>query len=454
MTRKKLVATVVAFALSAVSSSAVAEMLTLENAVSIAFANNRSLAAAGLEAQGAGYGQAKSVSGYLPRVYFNSSVTRMDPDTFDRMEMADERQKQFFESMGIDTSKMKPSVYETTYKSSVQVRQPLFNGGKEIVGIQSATAQKRQKRYAEEDVHAATANDVKKAFFEAQKAAALERTQQEAVTLAQETLKLTKARFEVGQVSRAEVLRWESQAAAAEGGLIQARNGVRLARLNLNGVMGVELDRVWEYPEIAMDLDAAALAKGQEIAASPPATTQDIASHPSMKNVDATLDLSKSARNYEVTNVLPNLNFLFNYAWEDNDTLDLDGEDGWTATIALELPLFQSLGGAFGIAQAHKNLLATQKRQDDARRAFIQRMSAAQLNMLSAVQRVEAARKNLSFAEETYKIVQSRLELGAASNIDLLDAQANYISAKSGLVEAVADFRIAESEWDYMTAPQ
>ncbi|MCC6160143.1 MAG: TolC family protein [Deltaproteobacteria bacterium] len=454
MTRKKLFGIVVLAALFALSSPVAAEMLTLESAVSIALENNRSLAAAGLEAQGAGYGQAKSISGYLPKVYFNSSVTRMDPDTFDRMEQSDERQRQFFESMGIDTSQMEPSVFETTYQSSVQVRQPIFNGGKEIVGIQSATVQKRQKRFAEEDVHASTANDVKKAFFEAQKAAALERTQQEAVALAQETLKLTKARFEVGQVSRAEVLRWESQAASAEGGLIQAKNGVRLARLNLNGVMGVELDRAWEYPEIVMELDAASLAKGQEIGAMPPAKSEDIAAHPSMKNVDASLDLSKTARNYEVTNVLPNLNFIYNYAWEDNDTLELDGDDGWTATVALELPLFQSLGGAFGIAQAHRNLLAAQKRQDDARRGFIQRMNAAQLNMASAIQRVEAARKNLSFAEETYKIVQSRLELGAASNIDLLDAQANYISAKSGLVDAVADFRIAESEWDYLTAPQ
>lgn len=450
MSRTRMVIGVVVFAL-AFASFAGAEPLTLDEAVKTALDNNPSLSAASYQYDGAGWGQAKSVSGYLPKVYFESSVTRLDQDTFDKAKEGEERQIQLMEALGADTSEFESQVFEDTYSSSVRVQQPIFNGGKELVGIHSATMEKHRTRAALDDAKAGTVNAVKQGFFGVLKAAALVRTAEEALALSQETLKLTQARYEVGQLSRAEVLRWESQVAQAEGSLIQARNASRLARLNLNALMGVELDKAWDYPELPLDLDEGSVNKGEEIGTEAFPDVADVRAHPSMEEVDAQVGLSKSQNYLSITDVLPKANFIYSYNWEDNDTLELDGEDGWTATVALEIPLFQSLGGAFGIAQTHKNLLAAKRGKEDAQRGFLRRKHSAQLNMLAAVQRVKSAKKELAFADENYKITQSRQQVGAASNLDMLDAQFAYIQSKSRLVEAVADFRIAEAEWEYVT---
>ncbi|MCZ7585829.1 MAG: TolC family protein [Deltaproteobacteria bacterium] len=176
----------------------------------------------------------------------------------------------------------------------------------------------------------------------------------------------------------------------------------------------------------------------------------DVSAHPGIRQADSTVKLSESNRLLAVSDVLPRFNFLFDYQWEANDTLELDGDEQWTATLALEIPIFQGLTGAFGIAQSQKQFLAAKLRRDDFRRAFLQRAYSAQLNMRSATQRVVAAQKELAFAKENLDVVDARRQIGAASNLDLLDAQFSYIRAKSRAVTATADLQIARAEWEYV----
>jgi outer membrane protein len=438
----------IAFAVFALVLGAVqgvgSETLTIDDAVALSLKNNRSMNAQKYTESAAKWGQAGSVSSYLPKVYFNSSVTRIDPDTYDKIEKAYEEQKQVIPDL-------EPSAWEDTYSSSIQVVQPIFNGGAEIANIHAATMEKRRQGHHSRDLEATTVNEVKQAYYQAQKSFALENTSQEALTLAQETLKLTQARFEVGQVSKAEILRWESQVAQVEGDLIETSNTLRLARLNLNMVMGIELNRQWEFPQ--MDLNAEpGFEKPMKILTEFP-NFSEFSAHPGVKEMDAVVGLTRSERMGSASAVLPKLNFVFNYGWESNDTMGLDGDESWTATLNLEVPIFQSLGGAFGIMSSHRKVQAARISRDEYQRAFLTRAYSAQLNKRSSAQRVKAARSELAFADENMKVVKERELLGAATNLDLLDAQFTYIQAKTRLVSALADLRIATAEYDYISTP-
>ncbi|MBZ0271500.1 TolC family protein [bacterium] len=440
-----------AIAAFAAAAPAYAAVLTLDEAVAIALAENRTVRAAESEADAAKWGQARAISQYGPKVYFNTSARRIDPDTFDTLEQQDEANRDFIEAFGGDPDEYEPIAFETTYTSSVQVQQPLFNGGKEIAGIQAGTREKRRRAALADDARAQIESRVRQAYFETQKAEQLVRTAEEASALAGETLKLTQARFEVGQLSRAEVLRWESQAAQAEGDLVQARNAERLARVDLNYAMGVELDRAWELPELAID---ASIEEEVFATLAPLPDMSVIAAHPALRASDESVNLAKSDRFLAVTDVLPSLNFVFDYGWTPNDTPALDEEEQWTAMLTLQIPLFQSGAGAFGIAQSQKNVLAARLRSEELRRGFLQRAASAALTRQAATERVRAARKEVAFAEENLKVVETRQTIGAATNLDLLDAQFTYIQAKTRLVSAVADYRIAGAEWGYLTATE
>ncbi len=440
-----IIATILVFA---AVSSANAEVLTLEKAVSLAMENNRSLNAQKYNESAAKWGQAESVSAYLPKVYFKSSATRIDPDTLEEIEDAYDETKKLYNSFGMDTSELEPSGWKDTYSSYVQVVQPIFNGGAEIAGIHAATMEKRRQVHHTQDMTAATVNEVKQAYYQAQRAFSLEDTSREALELAKETLKLTKARYEVGQVSKAEVLRWESQVAQVEGDLIEASNTMRLARLSMNMVIGAELTQTWDFPPTNLDAEPG-MGKPLKTLTEFPDFSQ-YSAHPSIKEMDDTVGLSKSERLGSISNVLPSLNFVFNYNWESNDTLELDGDESWTATLSLEIPIFQSLGGAFGIMGSQRKVQASRLQRDEYRRSFLTRAYSAQLNKRSAAQRVKAARSELAFADENMKIVKEREILGAATNLDLLDAQFSYIQAKTRLVSALADLLIATAEYDYI----
>ncbi|MCB9477688.1 MAG: TolC family protein [Deltaproteobacteria bacterium] len=449
--RRIFVATFLIVALGAAPAMA-AEMLTLPKAIEMALEKNRNLVATQLDADAAKWSQYQSVSGYLPKVYFNTSVTRIDQDTLDQLEEYDEVQRQFAEIQGRDPDDIDETAIEDTYSSSIRVVQPIFNGGKEIVAIKAATHEKRRQQLAYEDTLASTKNTVSQAFYEAQKAASLEQTAKEALALSKETLRTTNARFEVGQLSRAEVMRWESQVANAEGNLIEATNALRLARLNLNAVIGAELPTEWEFPEVTDTIADEVLDNGEKAADGPMPDPATVTDHPAVMQVGETVNLAKSEEWNAATNVLPSANFVFNYAWENNDTLDLDGDENWTATISVEIPLFQSLGGIFGITSAHKSLLSAELQEDEFRRGFLQRLQNARLNLKAAAQRVKASRKEVAFAEENFEIVKTRESIGAATNLELLDAQFSYIQAKGRLATAIADLQIAGAEWEYVNA--
>ncbi|MCZ7585830.1 MAG: TolC family protein [Deltaproteobacteria bacterium] len=105
----------------------------------------------------------------MPKASFNSSVTRLDPETFDEIEKQDEAIRDFYQSIGLDTSDLQPTAFEDTYQSSVRVTQPIFNGGKEIAAIHAGTMEKRLRTHAADDARAQTVNNVKKAYFDAQR---------------------------------------------------------------------------------------------------------------------------------------------------------------------------------------------------------------------------------------------------------------------------------------------
>jgi len=434
------------------SAEGMAETLNLDDAVAMALANNQSLNAARKDADAAVWGQAQSISEYFPKVYFNNSLTRLDPDTYDKAKKSDEGNKLMLQKLGMDTSKMEPSVYRDTYSSAIQVTQPIFNGGKEIAGIRSATMEKRVQKYGSADTKASTVNLVKKSYFEGQKSASLLKTSQEALALANETLKLTQARYDVGQANKAELLRWESQVAQAEGDLVAAENSLKLALLNLNVIMGADLDKEWEFPEPDLEAETTAITETTDTHDTDLPSYSLISQHPSLLQMRGTVGLSESNRFLAITDILPQANIIFNYAWESNDTYQLDGDKQWTATLSLDIPVFQSLSGAFGITKAQKQVLAARLREDAFRRSFLQRTYTARLNRQAAVQRVVAAKKEMAFAEENMNIVKTRQVIGAATNLDLLDAQLTYIQAKSRMVSATADFRTASAEWEYVTA--
>ena len=422
-----------------------AKPLSLEQAIETALSQNRSLLADSYDRQAAQWGTAQSVSSYLPRAYFVSTWSRMDDESIDRANQGYELAKM----AGYDTER---AAWENMYQSYITIAQPLFNGGKEISAIMAADIARKERSFNLENRRLSIVKQVKTAYFGVLTSEQMLTVAKESVALAEESLKVATARFELGQINRSEVLRWEANLSEAEGLRIEAENTLEGTRLGLANIIGAPLSERFLLEkltpkQIDQDIGAAAVPNANELP-----TTSEVAAHPSVKQIDQAVSLAKVDRFSAVGTLLPRANFSYSYFWQTNDTVELDGRESWTAGIQLEIPLFQGLGGIFGIGQTHKSMRKAQSSREDYTRGFLQQLHIARLNIGSAKKRVLAAGKAQKFAEENMTLIKGRHKLGMASNLDLIDAQFSYTRARSDYIRAVSDFYVALADYEYLTA--
>jgi len=430
-----------------------ANELTLEEAVSIALKHNYDIRMAEKDESSAKMDQGKSIGAYLPKLSVNNTYSKPDQHTVDLAEEAYKANVAAAQQLGRGASQIRPTVFDNNYQFSFIVTQPIFNGGAEIAGIMAATDTKHQANYSLENTQLKTVLNVKQAYYGVLKTDALRKVAEETLNLAQESLKLAQARYEVGEVPRQTVLRFEAQVAQAEGAAIEALNNLELAMIALSNLMGVQLSEKYKISSLPEDISEKTM---ENLEGPVYQFNEDLSSvnyHPGVMVMNESIELAKDNRFLAISDVLPKINFQFQQEWWNQDKLGkiFDSEPSWTAGISISLPIFDSFSGGFDIASKQQQLTKARLAKDQFVRSFLQQSLSTKLSINAAKKRVLAAQKERVQADENLKIVTSRLELGLASNLDVLDAQLAYNQARSDVINSVSDFFIALANWEYVS---
>lgn len=443
MIRKIVVCFLLGIVLAALPAAA--EELTLDKAVDLALKQNYSLRDSQYQADAADWGFAQSFSAWLPHVTYDTSWSKVDDQTYNDAEQQYQRLKQ----MGYNSQR---TVYKNNYASAINVIQPIFNGGQEYTTIRSAFLARRGARLGEQDTRLQTVLNTKKAYYTVLKTRALQDVARESLDLAHESLRLAQARLQVGSGTQSDLLRWEAESATAEGSLAEAENAYSQALMSLANIIGGPVEAEWTLPDIDLAITAEQLQLAEQASLAGAKAPLSIGSHPAVAAAATNVDLATAGEVGSVGKLLPNVNFTYNYQWETNDTLNPDGNTNWTVGVGVEIPLFQGIGAITGIGNSVRKKQAAEMTAETFNRAFLQQAYSSRFDLKSARLRVLSARKAVEFSQSNLEIVEKRSELGMATSLEQLDAQIAYQKARSDLIGAVGDFRIALAEWDYVTA--
>ncbi|MEW6511239.1 MAG: TolC family protein [Bacteroidota bacterium] len=431
------------------------EVLTMQKAVATALELNQSLRGAQHEVASAGWGAKNAYSNFLPRVTLDAGVTRIDPETDRRANAAVDFIRSSAGMLGIPPSflaDLRPFSYRDTYGAGITVIQPVYNGGAEIVGVNAAGALEQKSEYSLDDTRQEVVARVRIAYLNVLSAQELVVLATEAMERTQRYLETTRRREELGMRTRTDVARWEVQLAADEGSLVRAKNLLASARLQLNDAMGVDLDKDYTLEPVATGDDtigtplagtAQLFASLQETTAGARLSFADLETHPSWLMMNTNLRLAEIGIAKSWTAFQPRINVAFQYGWEKNNTLKLDGYRPWALALTVTFPIFNGFGDYTNLQRAHEDYQKTESQAEAFRRGLLMQATNAQLNVQAARQRIEAARKGQTQALDVLNSVTRRYESGGASNVDLLDAQTAYTSAKASFVTATYDYYIA-----------
>jgi len=302
------------------------------------------------------------------------------------------------------------------------------------------------------------------AYLDLMRAEALLRIRRDDVDLHRTNLDLARLRRSVGSAGAAEVHRWEAALASARAAVLEARAGRRQAERQLSRLLGLPLTTRWQAqrPELEAALGQIGGAGDAVLLDTPDGfdrligtlVDEGLAAAPELAALDAAI--AAQERVYTAARraaYAPTVGFEAElariFAKDEDAGLDLGpvgefippfADTNWHVGVQATLPL------ATGGARKARRL----RSYEELERLRLDRRSAAdklRQRILSALDMAAASwpaislrREAAEAASRTRELVRDAYARGAASILDLLDAQNAALSAELAAVTAVYDF--------------
>jgi HAE1 family hydrophobic/amphiphilic exporter-1 len=232
-------------------------------------------------------------------------------------------------------------------------------------------------------------------------------------------------------VTDLEVLRFEVDLANARTDLLRLAGAAELARGDLNAVMVRPTDAPIEPTDALLFVDVAA--------EQPKVVSEALASRSELKAATWNEKIYDEVIGIYRADMQPRLDFNGSYGW--NTRLPENFFDtsfkAWSLGVTLKVPLFDGWRTAGRVAQARadrarvgQDRVALQTLIDLEAKQAVDRLSVARSVLLAADMNVKQARRALEMTEANYR-------LGAATTLDVLNAQAASAQAEINRVEAL-----------------
>ena len=331
----------------------------------------------------------------------------------------------------------KPWNYSTGLNSSIN----LFDGGRRLNEVKRA-------RY---DVSAAEANEVnqkynvalqvKTQYFAILAAREAEAAAQAQLVQAEEQLKTSILRTRAGVVTMSDSLRSVIAVGNAQLALLTARNNVRVASAALTRLIGSETP-VTAQASDTLDtglapVDSASLAGLLDVG-------------PQVRASEAQLESARSAVKSAKTPYLPTVDLTFSRGGTaNNQYYGLNGDPlAYSNSFGLRLSynLFNNFTREDALTRASVAADLSEASLRDVRLAARQTLVQQLAALRTAQQRILIQQASVDAAKEDLRVQQQRYALGASTLLDVLTSQTTLDAARSALIQARQDVRVARAQ--------
>ena len=278
--------------------------------------------------------------------------------------------------------------------------------------------------------------------------------QEQSVHLLESQLKDQQNRFEAGTVPRFNVLQAEVALYNQIPQLITAQNNYRISKLVLAKTIGLDfnplrgenppLEVVGEMPYIPRTIalvDAIELGKQRR---------------PFLKQARANVLNQIEQVHVALGQFLPTINTTGGGEWVSSPTNSSwhDISKGWIAQVQGSVPIWDS-GEIWGRVKQQRALLSETKitYDDDVRQVELE-VQQSYSNLQQNRELIQSQEKNVEQADEALRLAKARLDAGAGTQLDVLNAQVQLLTAQSTRLQALFGYNSSLAEFDRVTGAQ
>jgi outer membrane protein TolC len=342
---------------------------------------------------------------------------------------------------------------DVSYAISVLGTQLIFNGTS-FNQIRGTFFQRDSAYFAFRNVLDQLIATVKTQFYQIIVNRELVKVNEENVRLLEAQLKDQQNRFEAGTVPRFNVLQADVALHNQLPQLITAQNNLRISKLTLAKTLGLyfqprrgenpPLEVVGEMPYIPRTINLAdAIEMGKE-------------RRPFLKQARANVLNQLQQVRATAGQWLPNITTTGGGEWVSSPTNSSwhDISKGWLAMVQGSLPIWDS-GAIAGQVIQQRALLSEAKitYDDDVRQVELE-IQQAYSNLQQNRELIQSQEKNVELAEEAVRLAKARLDAGAGTQLDVLNATVQLLTAESTRLQALFGYNSSLAEFDRVTGAQ
>jgi len=360
--------------------------------------------------------------GYNHSVVGPSSFVRIDPQT------------------GIEIKERTAETYDFASSAGLSVSQTLFSGGYNYFNYRSANDQKNSSMHQFESIRQQIIYLVKERYYNLLKAQKLLEVQEESLKYAEESYKRAQVLNEVGKVPKSDVLQAKVQLEESRLLLIEAQNGLSIARASLNHVLGFDVEK---EIQVVDNLDAP---EKWEIPYEE-AVQSSIQFNPSLLKSISDVKGSRAGIGMAVSRYMPQVSAFYSYSWRNKFLKNIDEirdqDYNWYAGVRLSLPLFEGFSKIAQLSKAKLNYKYSQEALEQTHKDIGLEVKQSYFNMQQAERKISVTQDGEEAAGENLRLNQEKYNLGAGTMLDLINSQVNYTQARSNRIQALYDLKLS-----------
>lgn len=263
--------------------------------------------------------------------------------------------------------------------------------------------------------------------------------------------------YEAGRYSKMEALRWKVDYQQQKSLVKNSESILRSSLTMLKRVIDFDMDNSIKtentIPEMLLSESKKIQAKSDdELLRMIQLNDEELAkANAALAAAKSNEELNKLMYRNEFSAFLPNISLSYQYAWRENNTIELDDYSPETFMVNFSFPIFTSFRDVTKTASSYYAYKQSQEIYKDDLKNTRYILTETINKIINLKTQIDLSKTNVEYNEYNYRIAENQKEKGLISNIDFIDAKLNLQNAKLTDIKNQYDFIAAMVELYYLT---
>lgn len=313
-----------------------------------------------------------------------------------------------------------------------EVRYRIYNGGHDLAGLEAADASAEVSQYQQKIVRSRLGFAAVQAFFTIIQAEETIAARKSAIAAIDASLSAAQARYEAGDLLRAELLDLEVQQYTARENFIQAKHGLNISQRIFLNLLGLQQEPVTVVTAARCRQVVPERTNGNE--------------RPERGQMTALVQAAEANVRQAQAGYYPTADAFASYRIDNGFTPEDGAGNSWMAGLKMNYSLFDGKKTAAAVRRAQAAEAEAKEQLHKIELAINLEIEKAALSLQQAEERLTVTGKMIELAEESARLSRIRFEEGLLLVSDLIDTENRLTDARIRHVLAQADQRIAVAD--------